>query len=333
VATTAKPAAQPLLLSEQRDPILAAWQYGLGRAVAWTSDATGRWAAAWLAWPDFSRFWAGAVKWTLPASDQGLSVRADVSGDRATLIVETTIGAGERRDAPATTATIVGPDGRRYERALRETAPGRFEADLTDLAEGAHLVTAIQRREGDAASVATGGFVVGYSPEYAPPTSTAIPSSATPAMARLVGQGVITPLARPDEAFARGGLAPVAAVTDIWPLLALLAALLLPIDIAARRLSLNRADLARLAAMRPRRARAEANGGTPPNPLLAGVLIRREESRRRTPDAAPPLAPPPPEPTPAEPSPPADVSAQSDTIARLREARQRARREEERRRS
>ena len=39
VATTAKPAAQPLLLSEQRDPILAAWQYGLGRAVAWTSDA------------------------------------------------------------------------------------------------------------------------------------------------------------------------------------------------------------------------------------------------------------------------------------------------------
>jgi hypothetical protein len=301
--------------------------------VAWTSDATGRWAAAWLAWPDFSRFWAGAVKWTLPAADAGLTVRADVSGDRATLIVESTIGAGERPDDLATTATIVGPDGQRHERALRETAPGRFEADLTGLAEGAHLVTAIQRREGGAAAVATGGFVVGYSPEYALMSSTAAPSSAIPAMARLVGQGAVAPLTRPDEAFARGGLAPAPAATDLWPLLALLAALLLPIDIAARRLSLDRADLARLLAARPRPARRGANRDAPPSPLLGRVLTKRGQLARRSSSEALPIAPQPTEPAADEPPTPTAPPSESVTLARLRAARQRARREQDRRRS
>ena len=42
----AKPAAQVVFRANHTDPLLAAWQYGLGRAVAFTSDATGRWAKA-----------------------------------------------------------------------------------------------------------------------------------------------------------------------------------------------------------------------------------------------------------------------------------------------
>ena len=44
VGTTAKATAQTILKTHQDDPLLVAWQYGLGRSVAWTSDATGRWA-------------------------------------------------------------------------------------------------------------------------------------------------------------------------------------------------------------------------------------------------------------------------------------------------
>ena len=39
--TTAKPAAQTVLVTARDDPLLAQWQYGLGRSVAWTSDSTG----------------------------------------------------------------------------------------------------------------------------------------------------------------------------------------------------------------------------------------------------------------------------------------------------
>src|SRR5258708_19904746 len=45
VATTPKPAAQQVLISHLDDPVLAVWQYGLGRVAAWTSDALGLWTA------------------------------------------------------------------------------------------------------------------------------------------------------------------------------------------------------------------------------------------------------------------------------------------------
>ena len=48
--TTIKPAAQSVLVTGRDDPLLAQWQYGLGRAVAWTSDASGRWAQDWVGW-------------------------------------------------------------------------------------------------------------------------------------------------------------------------------------------------------------------------------------------------------------------------------------------
>ncbi|RPI08814.1 MAG: VWA domain-containing protein, partial [Zetaproteobacteria bacterium] len=43
VSATPKPTADVLLLSHQRDPVLAAWRYGLGRSVAFTSDAKAKW--------------------------------------------------------------------------------------------------------------------------------------------------------------------------------------------------------------------------------------------------------------------------------------------------
>ena len=53
VATTPKPQATVLLASSQLDPVLSEWQYGLGRVLAWTSDASNRWSSRWLEWPGF----------------------------------------------------------------------------------------------------------------------------------------------------------------------------------------------------------------------------------------------------------------------------------------
>src|SRR5207247_440409 len=42
VATTLKQTAELVLMSHQEDPVLATWRYGLGRAAAFTSDATAK---------------------------------------------------------------------------------------------------------------------------------------------------------------------------------------------------------------------------------------------------------------------------------------------------
>ena len=46
------------LVSDKGDPILAHWQYGLGRAVAFTSDAKAKWARDWLGFPGLVIFTA-----------------------------------------------------------------------------------------------------------------------------------------------------------------------------------------------------------------------------------------------------------------------------------
>jgi hypothetical protein len=50
VATTPKARAEIPLWTDKGDPLLAHWQYGLGRAVAFTSDAKPKWARIWMNW-------------------------------------------------------------------------------------------------------------------------------------------------------------------------------------------------------------------------------------------------------------------------------------------
>lgn len=89
VATTARPAADVVLRSPEDDPLLAAWQYGLGRAVAWTPTAGAPWAAAWTRWDGFERFWAQTVRYTLPEPDSGpLQVRIEARPGGARLVVD-----------------------------------------------------------------------------------------------------------------------------------------------------------------------------------------------------------------------------------------------------
>ena len=45
VATTPKPESTVVLASGSSDPLLVEWQYGLGRVIAWTSDASNRWSS------------------------------------------------------------------------------------------------------------------------------------------------------------------------------------------------------------------------------------------------------------------------------------------------
>ncbi|HEX9370344.1 MAG TPA: VWA domain-containing protein, partial [Roseiflexaceae bacterium] len=66
VGTTIKPEAELVLKSPEDDPVLATWQYGLGRAVAWTPSVDAPWAELWPNWPEYGKFWAQIIRYTLP---------------------------------------------------------------------------------------------------------------------------------------------------------------------------------------------------------------------------------------------------------------------------
>jgi Ca-activated chloride channel family protein len=70
----AKPSADLLLTvpgekGALQDPLLARWQYGLGRVTVFTSDAKSRWAENWMAWQGFDRFWGNVLRDLLPHSE------------------------------------------------------------------------------------------------------------------------------------------------------------------------------------------------------------------------------------------------------------------------
>ncbi len=141
VATSPKATALVSLETAQSDPLLAQWQYGLGRSLAWTSDATGRWAQEWVRWGGFATFWNQAVRWTFggrPAGGLAATVRLD--GEAARLTVDAQDESGAFRNDLALTANVVGPTGETQTLDLRPTAPGRYEATFAPANEGAYFI-------------------------------------------------------------------------------------------------------------------------------------------------------------------------------------------------
>ncbi len=141
VATTPKPAARVILSTHQDDPLLAAWQYGLGRAVAWTSDATGRWAQRWVGWDGFSRFWSQTVRWTVvERADVPVEVTVTLEGEEARVTVDAVDESGGFVNGLDASLSLVGPEGEPARVELAQTAPGRYEGTFLPQAEGAYLM-------------------------------------------------------------------------------------------------------------------------------------------------------------------------------------------------
>lgn len=236
VATTPKAAAQLILVSHLDDPVLAGWQYGLGRSVAWTSDALGLWTSHWLTWDEAARWWANVVTWSLPSPDSALNINGTITGDTGQLTVDlpsgTNIPAGASQQMQA---NIITPAGTRETITLNATAPQRWQGSFPAAEVGAFLIqiTYSASTQGSTHQLrATTGFVVPYSPEY---HSSGTDTHFLKQLAQA-GGGALLGSTDFAAAFAQN-LAPAWAALPIVFLLLTLAALLLPIDIALRRLS------------------------------------------------------------------------------------------------
>ncbi len=163
VATAPKPAGAVHVASAHDDPILATWQYGVGRAAAFTSDAAPRWAAEWMPWRNLSRFWSQLMGWVMREDAQGLQLTLDRGRTDAAVIVDAFTADGTPVDGLDVTARVTGP--RSGTLRLAQSAAGRYEARVPAAAQGAYAVTVAARRQSQLFGTRTGGFVVPYSPE------------------------------------------------------------------------------------------------------------------------------------------------------------------------
>jgi hypothetical protein len=132
VATRAKDASEVLLESARGDPILARWQYGLGRTAAFTSDVKDRWAADWLRWNGYAKFWSQIVRDTMRSRDDSdFHLRVTREGHRARISVDAIGPDGRYRNGLKPMLRVVGPDQPASDVALDQVGPGTYGATFT----------------------------------------------------------------------------------------------------------------------------------------------------------------------------------------------------------
>ncbi|MBM4437802.1 MAG: VWA domain-containing protein, partial [Actinobacteria bacterium] len=168
VRTRAKPTAEVVLSSDSNDPVLAQWQFGRGRVVAWTSDLGGAWSAQWSRWPGFDAFVRQAALWVMASPDDpattGLYVTTAVAGTQATITIDSLDGRGAYRNGLVTLVELRGPDGVTGAALADQTGPGQYRAELTGLPPGVYEVR-VEQRDGAAVTAATTGLVVPFEEE------------------------------------------------------------------------------------------------------------------------------------------------------------------------
>jgi len=152
VKTTRRTSAQVPLVTEAGDPLLAYWRYGLGKATAFTSDAKSRWASLWIArWKDYGRFWSQVLRETARAPQGRLiDLSAHMEGDDARVTVDLLADAGTRANNAVVEAEVfhvaadaLGAPMKLVQKlALRQNAPGTYEADFQPTQAGVYLIRA-----------------------------------------------------------------------------------------------------------------------------------------------------------------------------------------------
>ena len=237
VAASEKPGAEHLLASHLGDPLLSLWRIGLGKSVAFTSDAKARWAGSWLRWPGYGATWAAWVRWTIrdPAAGR-LRVQSETTGGRLRLAADLLDAGGALVNGARLSARVVGPDGRAVAVELEQEGPGRYAGEVEAAREGPYLAAVMRdgggtSREGVAREAATVAALVPYADEFRGL------SRAPDALERLVATGRVRKLESADELFHHRGTGGLIRRSLVPALLALVA-ILLVLEVAVRKLAL-----------------------------------------------------------------------------------------------
>jgi uncharacterized membrane protein len=287
VGTTIKPRAELILATHKDDPLLAGWRHGLGKAVAFTSDAQARWASDWIGWEGFGKFWTQMIRWVQRSSDAGhLQSRLEVSRGEGRLIVDALDNEGNYLNFLQLEATVLSPSLERREVQLTQSAPGRYEARFPARGTGIYMASVIDNTAGSPrqGSQQVSGTAIAYPAEFRPGGSGPLTLRR---IAETSGGNVLEEESELGAVF-RHDLPPQRAVVSLWQDFLLIALVLLPLDIALRRITISadqRQALARVFLFR--RTPAPATGRDATLSQLKGV---KEETRtrleKRTPGAA-----------------------------------------------
>ncbi len=280
VCTQPKPRAEVPLVTHKGDPLLAHWHYGLGRAVAFTSDAKPRWAKNWLTWDQYRQFWTQVAQWSMRRVENAdFTTEVSVEKGEGVITVEALDEQGNYRNFLSLQTAIVGPKGERQTIRLEQTGPGRYEAHFPTRDVGAYLLNLMDVKDGQVRASQVIGASVSYSPEFnaTEPNLPLLQRIAESSGGRLLPLEAPTPKDNPFLHDRKRTFQP----EDLWEKLLALAILLFPLDVGVRRIQIDREEWRKwmvkakqlIGFNRPRPVESDES--------LAALLTRRDQVRSK----------------------------------------------------
>ena len=280
VATTPKPRAETPLVTSQGDPLLANWQYGLGRAVAFTSDAKAKWARDWLGWAKYRQFWSQVAQWSLRRLENAdFTTEVTIEKGEGQVSVEALDAQGNYRNFLNLQAAVISPKGERQTVRLEQTGPGRYEARFPTKEVGVYMLNLMDLKDGQIRGSQVVGASVNYSPEFNDPAPNL---NLLRRLADLSGGRVLDPRLPAENPFLHDRQKTFQP-RDLWPWLLKLAILLFPLDVGVRRIQIDREEWRRATVTLRKWLLFWRGVERPPeaDESLAALLARRNQVRER----------------------------------------------------
>ena len=245
----------PVPTESQNATVLATWTYGLGKTVAFTTDAGQRWATPGPAWDQYDQFFSQMVRWSMrPTGDTGkFAVSTDVEGGKTRVVVSALDNDEEFLNYQAMSGTVLGPDMEPITLDIQQTGPGRYVGEFDSSKPGSYMVMVTP---GPGQAMIRTGVNVGYSSEFRDrETNTTLLEQIAELPAKRGEAGkLMPPLPQlpEDREQAQKALGPQLAIDpyrrdlpqavasqDIWPWLVLLAGCLFFGDVFIRRVQVD----------------------------------------------------------------------------------------------
>ena len=217
------------------DPVLAHWQYELGKTVAFTSGYWPVWGKEWTSWPKFAKFWAQIVRWSMrQESLANFDTYSKVEGDRGRIVIDALDKDASYLNQLQLDGRVAGPAGRTVPVRFLQTGPGKYEADFDAEQSGQYIANVQVYDRGTPLGTVHTGLSLPFSPEY----RNLKPNEALLRQVVEITGGRWLDVAPEEAAIFEQETPPVEAKQPAWSWM--LAWLLLPaflLDVAVRRLA------------------------------------------------------------------------------------------------
>jgi Ca-activated chloride channel family protein len=150
------------------EPLLAQWQYGVGRVAVWTPGASAAWAGAWVSAK--TPLWNDTLRWTLRSRPTPVLQPALLeSGALRRIEIDTLQNAAVALDLANLSGRVHPPVGSPERLTFEQVGPSRYQALLPDAGPGTYRVTV--RQQGAHERRVETDLAVPYPAEYRPTPS------------------------------------------------------------------------------------------------------------------------------------------------------------------